>query len=177
MINAENIPRFFSPAPSLAPSDSISRAPSHASLSHAPTPLSSRRSMPNYSFEELHRMFWTPEKQASLERRIARLTASANFPIAWVDNIEWIGLCDEFIPSGKSPSRKVLAQRLIPTAVRELREEIKASVQGQNVTLQADGWTGENHHHLIAFMITVNGKVSTYFSKDFKTNLFCSYTL
>ncbi|KAF8967652.1 ribonuclease H-like domain-containing protein, partial [Flammula alnicola] len=29
------------------------------------------------------------------------------------------------------------------------------AVYGQNATLQADGWTGENHHHMIACMITL----------------------
>ena len=102
---------------------------------------------------------WTPAKQRSFETRVTRLTASANFPLSWVDNPEWLGLCDEFIPSAKPPSRKVLSCRLLPATVHELRKEVKAAAKGHNATLQADGWTGENHHHLIAFMITIDGKV------------------
>jgi hypothetical protein len=39
----------------------------------------------------------------------------------------------------------------------------KESMRGQNATIQADGWTGVNFHHLLAFMITVNKKVGFTF--------------
>ncbi|GLB43959.1 putative protein of unknown function (DUF 659) [Lyophyllum shimeji] len=61
---------------------------------------------------------------------------------------------------GNLSSRKVLTRRIIPKLVQELQEEAKAAAKGKNATLEADGWTGENHHHLIAFMIAVEGKVS-----------------
>ncbi|EIW73832.1 hypothetical protein CONPUDRAFT_21809, partial [Coniophora puteana RWD-64-598 SS2] len=35
------------------------------------------------------------------------------------------------------------------------------AAQGHEATLQADGWTGLNSHHLIAFMVTVNNQVHT----------------
>lgn len=102
---------------------------------------------------------WLPEQQKSFENHIARLTASAGLPLSWVDNVEWIDLCAELAPGAKSPSRKTLTRRLLPVAVNELRRDSKAKTKGHNATIQADGWTGENHHHLIAFMITVDGKV------------------
>jgi len=46
-----------------------------------------------------------------------------------------------------------------PGAVAEFRAEAKAAACECEATIQADGWTGVNHHYLIAFMITVNGKV------------------
>jgi hypothetical protein len=90
------------------------------------------------------------------------LTASAGLLLSWVDNAEFVAFIDEFLPAAKSPSRKVLTQRLIPVAVAEFRAEAKAAVNGHEATIQADGWTGVNHHHLIVFMIMVDGKVSQH---------------
>ena len=47
---------------------------------------------------------WSPESQRSFETRLAHLTASASFPLSWVDNPEWIAFCDEFLPVAKQPS-------------------------------------------------------------------------
>jgi hypothetical protein len=105
---------------------------------------------------------WSSVRQKQFERSIARLTASAGLPLSWVDNAEWIMFVDEFLPAARSPSRKVLTNRLIPTAVAEFRAAAKAAANGREATIQADGWTGVNHHHLIAFMITVDGKVCYY---------------
>ncbi|KZP02551.1 hypothetical protein FIBSPDRAFT_770553 [Athelia psychrophila] len=104
---------------------------------------------------------WTSSHQKRFETRIARLTASAGLPLAWVDNPEWHAFVEDFFPAAKSPSRKVLTNRLIPTAVAEFHAEAKAAARGCDATIQSDGWTGVNHHHLIAFMITVDGKIRT----------------
>jgi hypothetical protein len=40
-----------------------------------------------------------------------------------------------------------------------MRRDARNAVQGGIGTLQADGWTGINFHHVIAFMIAVDGKV------------------
>jgi hypothetical protein len=76
-----------------------------------------------------------------------------------VDNAEWIAFVEEFLPAAKSPSRKVLTNQLIPMAVAKFRAAAKAAANGHEATIQADGWTGVNHHHLIAFMITIDRKV------------------
>lgn len=102
---------------------------------------------------------WSAEKQKRFENRVTRLTASAGLPLSWVDNAEWIDLCEEFIPAAKSPSRKTLTRRLLPAAVAELRAEARAAAKGHEATMQADGWTGTNNHHLIAVMISVDGQV------------------
>jgi hypothetical protein len=47
--------------------------------------------------------------------------------------------------------------------VAEFRAVTKAAANGCKATIQADGWMGVNHHHLIAFMITVDEKVCCYF--------------
>jgi hypothetical protein len=87
------------------------------------------------------------------------MTASAGFPLSWVDNAEWIDFCTEFLPAAKLPSRKTLTRRLLPAAITELRTAARATAKGHEATLQADGWTGVNNHHLLAFMITADGKV------------------
>ena len=96
------------------------------------------------------------------ENHIARLTVSAGFPLSWVDNTEWIDFCTKFLPAASLPSRKTLTRRLLPAAVEELRASAKAAAKGHETTLQADGWTGINNHHLLAFMITANGKVCIF---------------
>ena len=93
------------------------------------------------------------------EARVARLTAAAGLPLAWVDNPEWIDFIHQFLPWAVSPSQKVLTTHLIPRAAESYRQNAKESSKGQNATIQADGWTGTNFHHLIAFMIAVNKKV------------------
>ncbi|KAF8836949.1 hypothetical protein BDN67DRAFT_910120, partial [Paxillus ammoniavirescens] len=104
---------------------------------------------------------WSSVKQNHFEQWIARLTASAGLPFTWVDNPEWLAFLSEFLPAVKNPSQKTLACRLIPKAVEDLRAEVKAAARGHEVTVQADGWTGINNHHLIAFMVTANQKVHT----------------
>jgi hypothetical protein len=104
---------------------------------------------------------WSQALQEKFEMRIARLTASAGFPLSWVDNPEWIDFIYEFLPAAKSPSRKALTARLIPKIVEHYRQIAKDSSRGQNATIQADGWTASNFHHLLAFMIAVKKKVGS----------------
>ena len=107
---------------------------------------------------------WSEELQIRFEIQIARLTAAAGLPLSWVDNPEWIDFIHIFLPAAKSPSRKVLTTRLIPGVVEEYSRIAKESASGQNATIQADGWTGANFHHLLAFMIAVKKKVCSTIS-------------
>ncbi|KIK76097.1 hypothetical protein PAXRUDRAFT_170928 [Paxillus rubicundulus Ve08.2h10] len=97
---------------------------------------------------------------------MARLTVSAGLPFIWVDNPEWLAFFSKLLPTAKRPSQKTLTCRLIPKAVEELHAEVKATVCGHNVTVQADRWTGINNHYLIAFMVTANQKVHTVHMYD-----------
>jgi hypothetical protein len=83
---------------------------------------------------------------------------AASLPLSWVDNPEWIDLVHQFLPMARSPSRKVLTTRLVPRLVEEYRKTTKELLRDQNATIQADGWTGANFHHLLAFMITAKKK-------------------
>jgi hypothetical protein len=139
---------------SLAPSDSISVIP----------PSRSRRRSRVASFTSPSQaaspnMAWSDARQMHFEDRIIRLTASAGLSLSWVENPEWLKLCAEFIPQAKSPSRKVLTQRLLPRTLSELQIQARQRVSGQNATASCDGWTGENFHHYIAFMIVVAKEV------------------
>jgi hypothetical protein len=135
---------------SLAPSDSISLAPSR-----------SRRSsrVPSFTSPASPDMAWSDARQMRFEERILRLTASAGLSFSWVENPEWLNFCTEFIPQAKTPSRKVLTQRLLPRTLAELQKQAKERVRGQNATASCDGWTGENFHHYIAFMIVARKEV------------------
>ena len=149
---------WLTPTSSLAPSDSISvnSQSSGPNLSCRPSQRGLENPLPPTEY-----MAWTLEKQRSFENQLGHLTASADLPFSWVDNPEWAAFVDEFIPAAVSPSRKTLSHRITPDLVKELRDQVKNEVYGQNATIQADGWTGENRHHLITFMITVNDKAST----------------
>ncbi|KAE9385655.1 hypothetical protein BT96DRAFT_750704, partial [Gymnopus androsaceus JB14] len=104
---------------------------------------------------------WSAAQQVQFEERITRLTASAGFSLSWVENPEFRALIQEFMPYAKIPSRKVLTNRLLPKLAQTFRDRAQHDAQANNanVTAQCDGWSGVNHHHLIAFMITTNGKV------------------
>ena len=97
--------------------------------------------------------------QTRFETLVTHLTASARFPLNWVENPVWLTMCDEFMPNAKSPLRKTLTQRLLPTAVNDLCTKAKDRVRGLHATIQADGWSGENMHRYIALMMTAGGEV------------------
>ncbi|KZT31206.1 hypothetical protein SISSUDRAFT_970170, partial [Sistotremastrum suecicum HHB10207 ss-3] len=65
------------------------------------------------------------------------ITASANFPLTWTENPEVMAFFAKFIPHAE------------------------AMMKHSKVTLQCDGWTGENHHHLQAFMVTGDNRLQT----------------
>ncbi|CDO74545.1 hypothetical protein BN946_scf184632.g2 [Trametes cinnabarina] len=104
---------------------------------------------------------WTPAKQSRLESLITRLTSSANFALSWVQNPVWLTICDEFLPSFKPPTRRTLTSRLLRDEVKYFRSQAQQQTANAEATLQADGWTGINNHHLIAFMMNVNREVHT----------------
>ncbi|KAG2124051.1 hypothetical protein DEU56DRAFT_705850, partial [Suillus clintonianus] len=102
---------------------------------------------------------WTDADQADWEAGLARVTASAGLPLRWVENPEWLRLCDRFIPRAKAPSAKVLTKRVMPQVLRGIKATAKEECRGAVGTLQCDGWTGENSHHLLGFMMTVKRKL------------------
>ena len=102
---------------------------------------------------------WSKGEQAHFETSLARLTASAGFPLRWVENPEWLAFCERWMPNAKNPSRKVLTQRLIPATLKEFKTSAQKRAHGCEVTASCDGWTGANRHHFIAFMVTCNGAV------------------
>ncbi|KAI0776272.1 hypothetical protein BD413DRAFT_527895, partial [Trametes elegans] len=60
---------------------------------------------------------WDDNRQARFRARLARITASCGFPFTWVENIEWLDFCNDFLPEARNPSRRVLAHKLIPAEV------------------------------------------------------------
>lgn len=142
----------------LGPEDSASAIHSGSSLSnrsHSGSRPPSSRVTPRVPTSQL----WTANSQTEFENHIARITVSANLPLSWVDNPEFVTFMDKYIPAATSPSRKVPTKRIIPKLVDELRTTAKKETRGKNATVQADGWTGGNHRHLVAFMITAEKKV------------------
>lgn len=103
---------------------------------------------------------WSKGEQALFETSVARLTASAGLPFRWVENPEWLALCERFMPSAKNPSHKVLTQCLIPATLKTFKDNAKERCRGLEGTVSYDGWTGANHHHYIAFMVNCRGQVS-----------------
>jgi hypothetical protein len=145
----------------LSPEDSASAIASGSSISarrthsHPPSSRIGGTSTPRLSSGQL----WSASSQSEFENHIAWITASANLPLSWVDNLEVVTFMDKYIPAATAPSRKVLTKRIIPKLVEELQSTAKKETRGKNATLQAEGWTGGNHQHLVAFMITAEKKV------------------
>jgi hypothetical protein len=102
---------------------------------------------------------WSVTRKKALKKRIVRLTASAGFSLSWTENPEWRLFCDEFVAGAPTISRKVLTKRILAEVVEEFRAEVRQKVAKQEATIQSDGWTGLNNHHLVAFMITADKKV------------------
>ncbi|KAK0505457.1 hypothetical protein EDD18DRAFT_1305538 [Armillaria luteobubalina] len=103
---------------------------------------------------------WSSSDQAWFEEMIVCLTALAGFSLSWVENPEWIAFCEDFLPAAKVPSHKVVTNCLLPTTLDAMHTSICHEAAGQSVTVQCDGWSGENHHHYIAFMVTINSKTA-----------------
>ncbi|SJK98740.1 uncharacterized protein ARMOST_02009 [Armillaria ostoyae] len=151
----------------LAPHSSLSRAPSVAP-SDSVSAVGSRRSLYSLDDESLEHF---PSKRArhSISRQASftlKRLSSAGFSLSWVENPEWIAFCEDFIPAAKVPSRKVVTNHLLSTTLDAMRASVRHEAAGQSITAQCDGWSGENHHHYIAFMVTVNGKVQTVLVHD-----------
>ncbi|KAG2030206.1 hypothetical protein BDR03DRAFT_1017378 [Suillus americanus] len=96
---------------------------------------------------------------ADWEAGLARVTASAGLPLQWVENPEWLKLCDRFIPQAKVPLAKVLMKHVMPQVLRGIKATAKEEACGAVRTLQCDGWTGKNSHHLLGFMMTIKQKL------------------
>lgn len=139
---------------SLAPSDSASAISRSASYSKR---RSARR---NTGSDNLAIQPWNESTRRRFEQFIIRLTASAGFPLSWVENNVWHSFLEEFLPSAPKISRKVLTKRILPEAVKEVQDKVRKQVAGKEVTMQGDGWTGLNNQHLLAFMITCDKKAS-----------------
>ena len=104
---------------------------------------------------------WSADRQTTFETRLGRLTASTGSALSWIENPEFILFCQEFVhPCAIVPSRKKLTHRILPGVRREFRKKAQAAIkEGSKATVQADGWSGINDHHLNAFMMTVGQKV------------------
>ena len=154
---------------SLHPSDSASQMsyqpPDSRPSSRPSSQLGRRRGsyMQQNIPGELMVPVWSPARTRLFEYRILCLMASAGFPLSWVENPEFQALREEFIPGSPYISRKVLTKRILREVVTEFRKEVKQRVIGKEATIQSDGWTGINNHHLIAFMMTTDKKVSELF--------------
>jgi hypothetical protein len=155
----------YSSADSVSPFDSISRVnsqpPSRPASRVGSQALLRRRSSytPGTIPQDMLAPNWSAARKKAFEKRILRLTASAGFPLSWTENLEWRLFCEEFVPGAPTISRKVLTNRILKEVVEEFRMEVKMKVAKQEATMQSDGWTGVNNHHLVAFMITADKKV------------------
>lgn len=101
---------------------------------------------------------WSPHRQIRLEDALARLTVSANLPLRWVENPELQALFTEFLPSARLISRKQLVSTIIPRVLKRKRAEAQETVQGQESTVQGDGWSAADKHHYQGFFLAVRGR-------------------
>jgi hypothetical protein len=102
---------------------------------------------------------WTEDNQRQYESCIARITASANLPLCWVDDHEVKDFIGRFLPIARPVTRRVLTSQLLPTELETQRAAQVLRLRGAEATLQCDGWSGSNFHHCTAFTVTVSNEV------------------
>jgi hypothetical protein len=150
---------------SLAPSQSISNTGTNELSRRLSAPAAStagrkrQRTVSRAGTNPPEQNPWSKSDQLKFERRLIRLVASANLPFSFTENPEWVDLCNEYFPGAKNPSRKVLSSRILWSALDDIHAIAKVQAKNMPVTVQADGWTGLNNHHLVAFMMTGKDKV------------------
>lgn len=101
---------------------------------------------------------WSEHRQTRLENGLARLTASANLPLRWIENPELQAIFAEFFPSARLISRKRLTNVIIPRVLGEQRIGAQRFTRGQESTVQGDGWSGGGHRHWQGFVLAVRGR-------------------
>jgi hypothetical protein len=119
-------------------------------------------SVASYSMNRDRPIEWSADQQHVFDMRLGRLTASATLAMSWIENPEFLLFCLEFVhPSANVPSRKAMRRRILPALRREFRKKAQAAIKrGSMATIQGDGWSAINEHHLNAFMMTVEQKVT-----------------
>ena len=134
---------------------------SPASLSNPPSRPPSGQSLylPGSSISRPQSRTAPSFNQRNFNIHIGRMTVAAGLPMSWTDNPEVRSVFRTFFPWAQLPSRKTLSKSILPTLQNDLRSQAQREARGSNCTLQCDGWTGINMHHLIAFMIAVWPKV------------------
>ena len=137
------------------------------SRSNSPYPESSRQtssrssSVQPYPINYNSLIEWSADRQNTFNMRLGRLMASAGLPMSWIENPEFILFCQEFIHPGASIlGRKALSRRILPAIRRDFQKRAQEEIEkGALATIQSDGWSAINEHHLNAFMMTVERKV------------------
>ena len=151
----QSLPDVFSPTPAL------SLPPRSRSARTVPLPPSrSRQASQSPAFAPGPP--WDASRQALFNSYLARLTASQGWSLSWVENPVWLDFCDDFFPHATNPTRKVLTSRILPSEVKYFQGVAKAKCKGKEITVQCDGFTARNHHHLVSFMITVDRQVRSW---------------
>jgi len=99
-------------------------------------------------------MQWSAAQQDHFEHHMANITASCGFPFHWVENPAVRDFLDDFFPHTSHLSSYQLTNCVIPQQVSHYQQAAKDASGECEGTLQTDGWTGVNFHHLVAFMGT-----------------------
>ena len=99
---------------------------------------------------------WTDADRAHFGAWLAWITASCGFPFSWVEDPEWLGFLQEFLPTAEPIKCQSLANHWIPLEVGKFCQEAKNHSRGLEGTIQCDGWSGINFYHFIAFMLTTS---------------------
>ncbi|EIW81276.1 hypothetical protein CONPUDRAFT_56029 [Coniophora puteana RWD-64-598 SS2] len=101
---------------------------------------------------------WMSTDQDHLGGHLTHITASCDFPANWIENHSVQAFFEEYFPSASSVSSYQLTHQYIPQQLEHYTSAAKEKVRGDRVTLQTDGWTGINFHHLAAFMMTTSSR-------------------
>ena len=92
--------------------------------------------------------------QHSFNVHIGRMTVAVGLPISWINNPEVRSVFQTFLPWAQLPSRKTLSRSILLALQSSLHAQAQKETKGSNCTLQCDGWTAMNMHHLIVRNVT-----------------------
>ena len=100
------------------------------------------------------------DKQECFENQLLKAFVSSGTAFNKIDDPEIQKLFKDFMPSATLPTRQRLEKDILRRVVVQVEGEITESVRGKLATISCDGWQDVSKKHLVAFMITVDGKVS-----------------
>lgn len=93
---------------------------------------------------------------------ILHLFAANNFPLHAIDSAQTHVFAEKWLPGLVLPTRQALGGRILKSAVKESKENMRKATDGKLAIGISDGWKNISRKSLLAYMVNVEYKVSQY---------------